>query len=318
MRFLFVDRITDLDENENMIRGHRSFTANDPMQYPGVGGVMQISPGVVSEAVGQLISWLCLKKNNFTARPVFLFANAITVHGAVKPGTTVSLYGKLEVFNEETNVFSGTARDGDRPILTIKSCSGFFMPLAQLEDPDLCRKSFEALTSKGLSFNDHSEIFNFESLVDEITELNPGQSITIRKKMRLDEPFYPDHFPRFPVTPIVMINEMIGQAAKKLLTDTGPHRFIFPREAAGVKIKSFLKPGEVCDVKVRVMGRQPKPDHSGEHVSLMVEMFKEEKSILRGRYTYELSWLPPGSQKVKVLRVKNHKIRDLQVIFQWK
>ena len=47
-------------------------------------------------------------------------------------------------------------------------------------------------------------------LLDEITELKLGSSITATKRLRPDEDYLRDHFPRFPVMPGVLMLEAIG------------------------------------------------------------------------------------------------------------
>ena len=54
-------------------------------------------------------------------------------------------------------------------------------------------------------------------LVDEILELSPGSSIRAAKHIALDEDYFRDHFPGFPVVPGVLLTEMMAQAAGKCL-----------------------------------------------------------------------------------------------------
>ena len=55
MRFLFVSSIHEIDGNK--IRGNVNFSAQEPWRRDGAGGSLQISTSVVSEAIGQLVSW---------------------------------------------------------------------------------------------------------------------------------------------------------------------------------------------------------------------------------------------------------------------
>jgi 3-hydroxymyristoyl/3-hydroxydecanoyl-(acyl carrier protein) dehydratase len=287
MRFLFVDRITHT--GDAMIKGEKFFGKNDPMQYLDANGEMQVAPGVISEAIGQLASWLCIKKNNFSGRPVFLFADTIQVHAPIKPDANVDLIGTIDEMNDQTFVFSGQAFVGDKLVHSISSCSGYFMPLSQLEDPEVSRERFDHMVgNNGLVLQDDGQKFDFNSLVDQVVEVNPGDSITVRKQMKLDEPFYKDHFPRFPVTPIVMINEMIGRATQKLLESEG-QKSVFPRAVSGVKIKNFVRPGETCDVRVKILDRVPRIKGGTENISVVAEIIKDNKRILRGNYSYQVS-----------------------------
>ena len=267
MRFLFVNRIDSM--SETTISGHHYFAPDEPLQYPlhsafdGFAG-NQVAPGVVSEAIGQLASWLAIKQNGFTARPVFLFADKISVEHPVAPGTGVELRAEIHQLDAEILVFSGSALVDGRMVQAVSNCSGYFMPLDQLEDPAVTKERFASLVAGGLLLDAGvSSRYPFENLCEEIVDQDGSSSIVVRRTMRHDEPFYRDHFPRFPVTPIVMLNELIGAAAKAMMNDkksgsehsdlyeSGKEIRLFPRCVADVKIKSFVKPGESCLVKVR-------------------------------------------------------------------
>ena len=283
MRFLFVDKIDE--KTDTYIKGRKSFPIDDPMQYKSRNGEMQVAPGVVSEAIGQLVSWLCIEKNNFSGRPVFLFADTIEVLKPIKPGCEVIIEGTIDDLQDDTFVFSGKGYVDGECVHSITRCSGYFMPLGDLEDPEVTRDRFNHLVGEGLVLEDDGQAYDFESLVDEVVAIEPGKSITTKKQMKMDEPFYKDHFPRFPVTPIVMINEMIGRATTRLLEEEGG-KFVFPHKVEGVKIKNFVKPGETCEVSVSIKDRTSVDDH--EVIQMIAEIKKEGKRILRGKYSYRV------------------------------
>jgi 3-hydroxyacyl-[acyl-carrier-protein] dehydratase len=54
-------------------------------------------------------------------------------------------------------------------------------------------------------------------LVDRIISLTPGQSVRAARAVPLDEDYFEDHFPGFPVVPGVLLTESMGQAAAKCL-----------------------------------------------------------------------------------------------------
>lgn len=112
MRFLFVDRIDE--HGEHYIRGARSFGPNESLVYESCAGATPVvAPGAISEAIGQLASWYCIKENDFIARPIFLFAEAITTLEPVSQGEEVILEAQIHSVDEDTFVFSGKAmRDG--------------------------------------------------------------------------------------------------------------------------------------------------------------------------------------------------------------
>jgi len=279
MRFLFVDRITE--QTATNVAGTRVFTVDEPLRYVSPGGSQRIAPGIVSEAIGQLASWKCIKDNDFSARPVFLFADKIRVFEDIAPGTQLDLEADVHEVNSETLRFSGRALKDRRLVQEISECIGYFMPLAELEDPDVTRSRYQALTTGGLSLQGSSEApFNFFNLIDDTAEILDGKKITARINLTKNEPFYADHFPRMPVTPIVVLNELIG-ATTCLLFSGRKLRCLTPRLIEGIKIKSFVRPGDDIEIKVTLNGEA----ETGS-VKTVAEIFKEGKRILRGSYHY--------------------------------
>jgi 3-hydroxymyristoyl/3-hydroxydecanoyl-(acyl carrier protein) dehydratase len=282
MRFLFVSRIQDITGEK--IKGQVDFSAGEPWRRITSENKTEISTSVVSEAVGQLVSWMALRDNKFTGRPVFLFATQIDLGGTVPAPGTVDLEAWISNRSEDSFIFSGTAKVGGKTVVEIKECGGYFMPLAELEDPEVTRKRFETLSAGGLPANPAGEAFNFAGLVDQVVEMEPGKSIKTAKAMKKDEPFYADHFPRFPVTPIVVINEMIAEATRRMMTkDSAKPAVIHPIAVQDLKIKSFIRPGDTAIIQSKVT------ETNGDEFETVSEILVNEKRILRGRYRYRQS-----------------------------
>jgi len=282
MRFLFVSRIQDISGEK--IKGQVDFSAAEPWRRTTVENKTEISTSVVSEAVGQLVSWMALRDNQFTGRPVFLFATQIDLSGSVPAPSVIDLEAWISNRSEDSFIFSGTAKVGGETVVEIKDCGGYFMPLAELEDPSVTRKRFETLCQEGLPPNPAGVAFDFASLVDQVLEIESGTAIKTVKVMKKDEPFYADHFPRFPVTPIVVINEMITEATRRMMTrDATRPAIIQPIAVQDLKIKSFIKPGDTATIQIKLTESN---DTEFETVS---EILVNEKRILRGRYRYRQS-----------------------------
>lgn len=283
MRFLFVDRIAAC--GGDAISGTRVFSPGEPLQYDG-----QIAPGAVSEAIGQLASWLCLERNDFTARPVFLFADGIRVLAPVPAGAAVVLEAKISAMDRDTFAFSGVASVEGTVVQTIDDCNGYFMPLADLEDPAVTRVRHRALTTGGLVLEGAAgAAFDFAGLIDDVKELAVEKTVRTTKTFAASAPFYRDHFPRFPVTPIVMLNEMIGQAATRLLTKNKGD-VVRVKRIKDIKIKSFVRPEELCETRVKVQTITIAP--GARLVSTIAEVLKDDKRILRGQYEFEITEKP--------------------------
>jgi len=50
-------------------------------------------------------------------------------------------------------------------------------------------------------------------LIDRVLDVKPGESIVAIKNVSINEPFFPGHFPHYPVMPGVLIIEALAQAA---------------------------------------------------------------------------------------------------------
>ena len=53
-------------------------------------------------------------------------------------------------------------------------------------------------------------------LLDRVLEVEPGKRIVALKNVSINEPFFPGHFPHYPVMPGVLIIEAMAQAAAVL------------------------------------------------------------------------------------------------------
>ena len=89
-------------------------------------------------------------------------------------------------------------------------------------------------------------------LVDQISELVPGQRIRAVKALSLAEEYLADHFPRFPIMPGVLMIEALAQASAWLVrvTEDFAHSMHLLSEARNVTYKSIVSPGQVFEMLV--------------------------------------------------------------------
>lgn len=87
-------------------------------------------------------------------------------------------------------------------------------------------------------------------LVDRITELTPGQSISTLKSVSLAEEYLQDHFPGFSVLPGVLMVEAMVQSCAWLsrVTDDFQYSTIVLKQSRAVKFNNFLKPGQTLHI----------------------------------------------------------------------
>lgn len=95
------------------------------------------------------------------------------------------------------------------------------------------------------------------TLLDKITELEPGKRLVAVKNLSLAEEYLADHFPGFPVMPGVFMLEAMTQAAAWLIrgSEDFAHSMVTLKEARNVKYASFVEPGQTLVVTVEMMGQ---------------------------------------------------------------
>src|SRR5207253_6077713 len=87
-------------------------------------------------------------------------------------------------------------------------------------------------------------------LLDRILELEPGVRVAAAKRLRPDEDYLKDHFPRFPVMPGVIMLEALYQASTWLVRQSEgfAHAAVLLKEARNVKYSDFVAPGQTLEV----------------------------------------------------------------------
>jgi 3-hydroxyacyl-[acyl-carrier-protein] dehydratase len=92
-------------------------------------------------------------------------------------------------------------------------------------------------------------------LLDRIVGLEPGVRITAVKRLRPDEDYLKDHFPRFPVMPGVLMLEAMFQASCWLVRQSEgfAHSMVVLREARNLKYADFVTPGKELIVTAEIL-----------------------------------------------------------------
>ncbi len=95
-------------------------------------------------------------------------------------------------------------------------------------------------------------------LIDEVTELEPGVSVTAKKYIKPDEFWFKGHFPEKPVTPGVLMVEMLAQAgavcALSLPENKGKIAFFAGIDKA--RFRGQVLPGDTLELHVEMTGKK--------------------------------------------------------------
>lgn len=122
-------------------------------------------------------------------------------------------------------------------------------------------------------------------LLDQISSLEPGVSLTAVKNVSLAEEYLADHFPEFPVLPGVFMLEAATQAASWLvrISENYAHSLITLQEARSVKFTDFVSPGHQLKMTVEQLKREEKL------ASFKFQGEVEGRVCVSGRLTLECS-----------------------------
>jgi len=96
------------------------------------------------------------------------------------------------------------------------------------------------------------------SLIDQITELKPGESIQTVKNLSLAEEYLQDHFPGFPIMPGVLMVESLVQTCAWLMRASEEFQYstVLLKEAKAVKFNSFVSPGKTLTLTANVLKKE--------------------------------------------------------------
>src|SRR5947207_15180086 len=92
-------------------------------------------------------------------------------------------------------------------------------------------------------------------LLDRIVDLQPGVRITAVKRLRPDEDYLKDHFPRVPVMPSVLMREAMYQASAWLVRQSEgfAHSVVVLKAAGNIKNVESVTPGKESVVAAEIL-----------------------------------------------------------------
>ena len=97
-------------------------------------------------------------------------------------------------------------------------------------------------------------------LIDKVTNIVPNQSITGIKSVTINEPFFPGHFPEYPVMPGVLILESMAQTAACLVSyqdkSLSSKNLVFFTGIEKAKFKKPVIPGNELVLKINLISNK--------------------------------------------------------------
>ncbi len=99
-------------------------------------------------------------------------------------------------------------------------------------------------------------------LVDRVTNIVPGKTITALKNVTINEPFFKGHFPGTPIMPGVLIVEAMGQTGGILVIESLPPEkhgaLIYFMGLDGVKFRKPVIPGDQLTLELTLLKQRSK------------------------------------------------------------
>lgn len=148
------------------------------------------------------------------------------------------------------------------------------------------------------------------TLIDRITDLQPGESITAVKNLTMAEEYLQDHFPLFPVMPGVLMLEALYQASAWLVraTDDFSHSMIELSEVRNTTFKDFVEPGQSLMITSKILKRD------GEQTSVQASGEVDGRPAVRARLVLDCYNL--ADRKLASEAIDRHIVQEFRRDFE--
>jgi len=272
MRFLFVDRISEL-ETGRRVRAVKNISWSGDFLEEIFPGLPVFSPVIAAEAAAQALSWLIVEARDFTVKPLITMLDSYTCSRHIQPGDQIELEGAVESFQPESALAHARILLNKKPAFEINHGVCYLYPLHELQDPESARRQFKNLTEyqaplqqvpvvkTGLPQGKVSSLVT-RPWVDRVIEYAAGKKIVGIRNVTSTEDCFRDHFPLKPLLPGVIIMKSLISAAQLLiepiLAANGlDHKKAVLQQAKKVKFKKFVQPGDQLLLEVSLESFHP-------------------------------------------------------------
>ena len=218
-----------------------------------------VSPCLVTEAIGQLAAWIAMSDAKFQRRPVAALAGEVRIVRAVAPGAVVDLTVDVDECRRDAIAYHGTAQVGGDLVVELNQCVGPMLAMEEFDTPAQVRREFEVLCGDGRSGRmDWDDAIPPSSR--SIIEHQPGRCLRANIEIPSEAPLFADHFPRKPVYPATLLLDAQIRLAIELATDVvdpAAHESLRPTRVRGVKVRSFVSPGQIVEMAAEIVSAAP-------------------------------------------------------------
>ncbi len=292
MRFLFVDRITDLSQNM-VARGIKHVTRDDFYVCQDHLGAWCLIPSVMGETVGQLAAWHVMMQHDFQLRPVAGIAGCATFYRPAYVGETMEVETTIDALDQTVVQYHGEARVHGEVVFRLEGAFGPLLPMEQFIDTAIVRRQFDEINRpyaptyqepfENVAFTNEQRIGSFEPIAhvasmefDQVVLHEPGRQIVALKHITRAAPYFPDHFPNKPVLPMTVLLESFLNLGQVFIQREGIPGHFACLKVRRVKMSDFISPGDIITGTITLKNQTPEElvfhcrcDVSGKRVGVL-------------------------------------------------
>lgn len=147
MRFVFVDGITELSKGAS-IKGVKVVSFEEGFLTKPYSRSGFLPRTLLMEALAQLASWLIIYSSDFQLQPVIASVKEINLLSDVRMGSTIELECQITAQGDTGAVLQCWGRVNNQEVIRTQDCTVYYVPLAELQDPEEAKAMFKQLTKK--------------------------------------------------------------------------------------------------------------------------------------------------------------------------